>query len=94
MNIDELSILLKPWMQVKTWDTHHPSDEKRFHDGLKTAIDKYEYKLSSDYIEEAMQLLANDLSYDKRYNKEYLDEAIARYVKKADIITSYEFDTR
>ncbi|WP_028468441.1 hypothetical protein [Neptunomonas japonica] len=93
MNIEKLAESLKPWMQVDTWLTTHPSDYSRFHQALKNAYEVHGYQIHYDDFKEAMHLLAGNL-YPGKYAQPYLDEAIERFSSNAEAITSYHFDMK
>lgn len=94
MNIENLAKCLRPWIQVSTWKTYHPSDEERFHKAIKNAIDSHpESCISYENYKEAIEYLVNEIYFEK-YESEFIEEIIKKYSKKADTISSYIFDTK
>lgn len=94
MNIENLAKCLKPWVQVSTWNTHHPLDEERFHKAVKSAIDSHpETCISYESYKEAIEYLVNELYFEK-YESEFIEDIIKRYSEKANSISSYVFDVK
>lgn len=94
MNIEQLTNFLRPWVQVDTWHTNHPCDDKRFHEAVKNAIDSYpESCLSYEDYKEAIESLVNEI-YPEKYESTFIEDKIDKYSERADTISSYVFDTK
>ena len=92
MNIERLSELLLPWMQVETWHTTHPSDQKRFNMALASVIRELGHQVTYDDLKDAIELLL-----EKHHPNLILgnfESEIDRCAGNAEIITSYVCDTQ
>ncbi|NDO80204.1 hypothetical protein CJP72_05255 [Citrobacter sp. NCU1] len=79
---------LDKWLKVSTWNTLHPSDEKRFNQAVlnlmrvngATGIHPDDFK---NYI---MEMFQGRLEHD------YLVRVVERYTDKYDAISSFYYD--
>ncbi len=92
MNLSKLSECLKPWMQVETWHTNHPSDEKRFNKSINHAFSELGENIHSSDFEEVISELAELTSPDMK--ESYREKLVTKYVIRAENIVSYLLDTK
>ena len=87
----QIKKILKPWMQVNTWHTGHPLDDRRFHKSISELVIDVDLKyLNRSSIESAMHSLVDDLKIS--FDEEFLKEHIEKYVQKAETIIYYLHD--
>ncbi len=79
---------LDSFMNVETWYTFHPLDEKRFNMALNKIVwqEKFNADAMAEYMKEKLGLLPDD--YDSHYAK-----AIERYREKAWAISDFIIHT-
>ncbi len=90
MNIEDLAKSFEPWMRIRTWNTPHPSDQKRFHKALSEAISEHGCQDLPDHCKEAMEYLFEKHHSDKMMDR--FSDDIDQYVHQVDIISSYIYD--
>lgn len=93
MNIEKLAEQMKPWMQVDTWHTSHPLDDKRFHKALQNAFSEFGVSIAYDDFKEAMEYLA-ETGDNSKLDAGYLEESIEKLASKAEHISSYLSDIK
>ena len=88
MDIEKLSLLLKPWLRVDTWHTGHPMDDQRFHRVLKAAFDELGVQISSDDFSKAIVACLKDVSDGdvKRFETD-----VEEFAQRGEDIASYLF---
>ncbi|UXI02742.1 hypothetical protein [Photobacterium sp. TY1-4] len=91
MTIEDLQECLKPWLQIETWHTSHPRDQKRFHLALNDAFSKYGVAIDGDAFEDAMYSLAKELH--PNWDEEHLLSTVQGLAIHAELISSYLYDT-
>lgn len=91
MNIEDLAKELKPWIQVDTWHTGHPSDDERFHKALSNAFNKFGNSISYGNFEDAIRHSVNE-HYPNKFDEQFLNEAIEKFAENAETISSYLSD--
>ena len=92
MNIEALKSCLSPWMQIDTWHTGHPLDEKRFHLALEQTFALLGTGIDGGYFSEAITELVE--KYHPSFDSEVGAELINKYAIKAELIASYLSNTR
>lgn len=92
MNLSKLKECLKPWMQVDTWHTNHPNDEKRFNLALSNSLKTLGNNIHSSDFEEVIAELAEETSPDMVESSR--NELVTKYVIRAENIVSYILDTQ
>lgn len=91
MDIEKLSLLLKPWLRVGTWYTGHPTDDQRFHRALKTAFDEIGVHISSDDFQQAIvSCLKDQLPGNVNAFESYIEE----FAQRGENIASYLIDLK
>ncbi len=93
MNIEKLAEKLKPWMQVDTWHTSHPLDDKRFHKSLQSAFSEFGSSIAHEDFKEAMEYLV-ETGVASKLEVGYLENCIDDSASKAEHIASYLSDTK
>lgn len=89
MDIEKLSLLLKPWLRVNSWYTGHPIDDQRFHRALKTAFDEIGVQISSDDFRQAIvACLKDQLPGNVNTFESYIEE----FAQRGENIASYLID--
>lgn len=78
-------------MQIDTWNSFHPLDEKRFHLSLKRTFAILGTRIDEETFKEVMTNLINDL-YPHWDSEEKL-KLVELYSKEAACIASYLYDT-
>jgi hypothetical protein len=87
---DKLKAALKQWMQVDTWNTTHPLDDKRFHRALRDAFDAVGTSfLSSDFHDVMMELAKEN---KPKWPVKELEKEVERFARRAEYIGSYLHD--
>ena len=91
MDVEKLSLLLKPWLRVDTWHTGHPMDDQRFHRALKAAFDELGVQISSDDFRKA---IASCLKEHRPGDVGAFESDIEEFAQRGEDIASYLFDLK
>jgi len=92
MNMDKLKEMLRPWMQVETWHTNHPLDDKRFHNALQNVFNELGISIDGGNFEEAMYELADEYHPDMK--QDYKEQLVNKFATRAEHIACYLYDTK
>ncbi|WNC95227.1 hypothetical protein RI103_38750 (plasmid) [Paraburkholderia sp. FT54] len=82
---------MRAWMQVDTWHTNHPMDEKRFHQALHEAFTAVGRPLSADDMLDALKELGQQLGRPVN-DAQYFIPRIEERVRIAERIGEYLHD--
>ncbi|MGE8149816.1 hypothetical protein ACQKP5_01015 [Pseudomonas vancouverensis] len=91
MDIEKLSLLLKPWLRVDTWHTGHPMDDQRFHRALKAAFDEIGVQISADDFRQA---IVSCLRGQRPEDEEAFENEIDEFAQRGEDIASYLIDLK
>jgi pyruvate dehydrogenase complex dehydrogenase (E1) component len=91
MDIEKLSLLLKPWLCVDTWHTGHPMDDQRFHRALKAAFDELGVQISSDDFRKA---IVSCLKEHRPGDVKAFESDIEEFAQRSEDIASYLIDLK
>ena len=91
MDIEKLSLLLKPWLRVDTWHTGHPTDDQRFHRALKAAFDELGVQISSDDFRKA---IVTCLKEHRPGDVGAFESKIEEFAQRGEDIASYLIDLK
>jgi len=87
MKIDKLKKLLDAWIRVKTWNTPHPLDNKRFHKALSNVFCDIGTAIDGESFEEALSGLVDQ--YHPDIDRQYKEELIHTFSLRAEYIANY-----
>ena len=90
MSVEQLKPYLQTWLNRKSWNTRHESDDLQFHHALKNIFDELGYNTAEEDYKEAITLLAREL-HPETLNDNILESA-DEYAAKAVVISLYLID--
>ncbi|MEZ0605731.1 hypothetical protein ACAX43_26715 [Paraburkholderia sp. IW21] len=82
---------MRQWMQVDTWHTNHPMDEKRFHKALHDAFAAVGKPLTADDLLDALRELGQQLGRPVN-DSQYFIPRIEERARIAERIGEYLHD--
>ena len=91
MDVNKIKDSLDPWIRVSTWYTAHPSDEKRFHNALRSAFISLGTSISVSDFRQAMQELV-ETHHPGLIKAEEIQQNIQEMAQRAEHIGSYLSD--